>query len=140
MCYHYSLKLTPFSVIITGIVRIAVSYFPGEPMIDLALDLYWNNIHIGTAIICACLPTYRPVARATASFISSKLSSLRSKDQSDGSMAYAARDKYSRFDSGHSKQGSAIDSQKVSETHLPLSPLKSEYPKQSHLNHLDLNE
>jgi hypothetical protein len=54
-------------------------------MIDLAVDMFWNTIHVGTGIICACLPIYRPLGRACTSFFSSKLSSLRSKGPSEGS-------------------------------------------------------
>jgi uncharacterized membrane protein YgcG len=46
--------------IITGIVRIAVSYH--GPLV-LALDIYalWLNVHLGVAMISACLPTYKPL-------------------------------------------------------------------------------
>ncbi|MCJ1245437.1 hypothetical protein MMC30_002641 [Trapelia coarctata] len=56
-------------VIITGIVRIVVSYVPNVLLIDLILDAVWLNIHLGTAIICACLPTYRALfTRASLTF------------------------------------------------------------------------
>ncbi|KAL8925694.1 MAG: hypothetical protein Q9208_003377 [Pyrenodesmia sp. 3 TL-2023] len=48
-------------VIITGIVRIAIVYQPGRPDFDLTQGVIWLNVHLGTAIICACLPTYRPL-------------------------------------------------------------------------------
>ncbi|KAL8895946.1 MAG: hypothetical protein Q9207_007940 [Kuettlingeria erythrocarpa] len=48
-------------VIVTGIVRIAILYHPGETDFDLTQGDIWLNVHLGTAIICACLPTYRPL-------------------------------------------------------------------------------
>ncbi|MCJ1292806.1 hypothetical protein MMC34_004359 [Xylographa carneopallida] len=48
-------------VIITGIVRIIQCYEPGLSDINLIQDAIWLNIHLSTAIICACLPTYRPL-------------------------------------------------------------------------------
>ena len=29
--------------------------------VDFVKGILWSNIHLGTAIICACLPTYRPL-------------------------------------------------------------------------------
>ncbi|KAI4100440.1 MAG: hypothetical protein LQ339_005501 [Xanthoria mediterranea] len=48
-------------VIITSIVRLAVLYRPGEIDIDLTQGDIWLNVHLGTAIISACLPTFRPL-------------------------------------------------------------------------------
>lgn len=48
-------------VIITGIIRIAKVYKPGSADVDLTQGDIWLNVHLGTAIICACLPTYRPL-------------------------------------------------------------------------------
>lgn len=44
----------------TGIVRISVSY--KNPLV-LALDddALWLNVHLGVAVISACLPTYKPL-------------------------------------------------------------------------------
>ncbi|KAI4266745.1 MAG: hypothetical protein L6R38_008568 [Xanthoria sp. 2 TBL-2021] len=55
-----SLLLGSF-VIITGIVRMAVLYRPGKIDIDLTQGDIWLNVHLGTAIISACLPTFRPL-------------------------------------------------------------------------------
>ena len=67
------------SVIITGILRVALVYKPHfERGKCLSIDIYstleltngiviypkaelWTNIHIGTAIMCCCLPLYRPL-------------------------------------------------------------------------------
>ncbi|KAL8742730.1 MAG: hypothetical protein Q9184_008207 [Pyrenodesmia sp. 2 TL-2023] len=48
-------------VIITGIVRIAKVYQPSGTDVDLTQGDIWLNVHLGTTIICACLPTYRPL-------------------------------------------------------------------------------
>ena len=29
--------------------------------VNVVETILWSNIHLGTAIICACLPTYRPI-------------------------------------------------------------------------------
>ncbi|KAL8728556.1 MAG: hypothetical protein Q9166_005289 [cf. Caloplaca sp. 2 TL-2023] len=52
-------------VIITGIIRIAKVYKPGSADVDLTQGDIWLNVHLGTAIICACLPTYRPLVSRT---------------------------------------------------------------------------
>jgi hypothetical protein len=46
--------------IITGIVRIAVSY-QGPLAFALDIDALWLNVHLGVAMISACLPTYKPL-------------------------------------------------------------------------------
>ncbi|KAI4196369.1 MAG: hypothetical protein LQ346_003228 [Caloplaca aetnensis] len=67
-------------VIITGIVRIAKVYHPGETDFDLTQGDIWLNVHLGTAIICACLPTYRPlISRHSWSKMHSKRSGHSSK-------------------------------------------------------------
>ncbi|KAL8646997.1 MAG: hypothetical protein Q9226_006617 [Calogaya cf. arnoldii] len=55
-----SLSLGGF-VIITSVVRLAVLYRPDKIDIDLTQGNIWLNVHLGTAIICACLPTFRPL-------------------------------------------------------------------------------
>lgn len=68
------------SMCITDVVRIIVSYSPQGvysiyypnprnmarvyltfTTVNLVDRMIWNNIHLGTAILCACLPTYRPL-------------------------------------------------------------------------------
>ena len=39
--------------------------------------LIWSNLHLGFAIICACLPTYRPLLAKAAASASSLRSTLR---------------------------------------------------------------
>lgn len=48
-------------VVITGIVRLAALYRPGIVDFDLTIGDIWLNVHLGTAIISACLPAYRPL-------------------------------------------------------------------------------
>ena len=48
-------------VVITGIVRMATLYRPGIEDFDLTIGDIWLNVHLGTAIISACLPAYRPL-------------------------------------------------------------------------------
>ena len=48
-------------VVVTAIVRMAVLYRPNEPDFDLTQGDIWLNVHLGTAIISACLPTYKPL-------------------------------------------------------------------------------
>ncbi|KAH8700939.1 hypothetical protein BGW36DRAFT_406079 [Talaromyces proteolyticus] len=47
-------------VIITAIIRIAVSY--QDPIgLQVNKDALWMNVHVGIAIVSACLPTYKPL-------------------------------------------------------------------------------
>ena len=52
-------------VVITGIVRMATLYKPGIEDFDLTVGDIWLNVHLGTAIISACLPAYRPLVSRT---------------------------------------------------------------------------
>ncbi|KAL8800462.1 MAG: hypothetical protein Q9182_005174 [Xanthomendoza sp. 2 TL-2023] len=49
-------------IIITGIIRVIYGYAPSTSRIPsyTGADL-WSSIHIGMAIVCACLPTLRPL-------------------------------------------------------------------------------
>ncbi|KAF7587861.1 hypothetical protein BBP40_006630 [Aspergillus hancockii] len=47
-------------VIVTGAVRIAYIYKPGNQLLAPSLASLWSVINLGVAIICACLPIYRP--------------------------------------------------------------------------------
>ena len=58
-------------VIITGLLRVVYGYKPGSQNVAFAKAETWSAVHIGIAIVCACLPTYRPLfARAAATFSS----------------------------------------------------------------------
>ncbi|KAJ5248556.1 hypothetical protein N7468_000007 [Penicillium chermesinum] len=47
-------------VIVTGAVRIAYVYRPGDQLLSLAQASLWSVINLGVAILCSCLPIYRP--------------------------------------------------------------------------------
>ncbi|MCJ1315866.1 hypothetical protein MMC15_001186, partial [Xylographa vitiligo] len=82
-------------VIITGIVRIIQCYEPGLSDINLIQDAIWLNIHLSTAIICACLPTYRPLLTSSLS----ALSSLR-KSYASSAGSKSAPSKKEKFSHG----------------------------------------
>ncbi|MCJ1459112.1 hypothetical protein MMC28_009489 [Mycoblastus sanguinarius] len=46
---------------LVGIIRMAVLYRAGSEQIDGFKDVIWGIVENGLAIICACLPTYRPL-------------------------------------------------------------------------------
>ncbi|KAL9587060.1 MAG: hypothetical protein Q9212_000512 [Teloschistes hypoglaucus] len=56
-------------VIITGIIRTIKVYQPSGNDVDLTQGDIWLNVHLGTAIICACLPTYRSLVSRTSSIM-----------------------------------------------------------------------
>lgn len=58
-------------VVITGIIRMSIIYRPDEPEFDLTQGDIWLNVHIGTVIISACLPTYRPLISRSSQLLSS---------------------------------------------------------------------
>ncbi|KAL6712982.1 hypothetical protein ACLMJK_009378 [Lecanora helva] len=66
-------------VVITNIVRLIKSYDPVTNSDIVWEDLLWFNIHAGTAIVCACLPTYKPLIRKVSTVISQRSQSSRTK-------------------------------------------------------------
>ncbi|CZT44361.1 related to integral membrane protein [Rhynchosporium secalis] len=58
-------------VILTGLVRVITGYKPGSQNVAFLRAELWSAIHVCTAIICACLPTLRPVIKLTSATISS---------------------------------------------------------------------
>lgn len=70
-------------VIITGIIRMAKVYKPGSADVDLTQGQIWLNVHLGTAILCACLPTYRPLVSRTQWPSFGTFGSHRKPDDSD---------------------------------------------------------
>ncbi|KAF7869961.1 hypothetical protein EAF04_004745 [Stromatinia cepivora] len=55
-------------VIVTGIVRVVLGYAPGSQNVDFPRAELWSAVHVGMAIVCACLPNFRPLLnRITAS-------------------------------------------------------------------------
>ncbi|KAI0190173.1 hypothetical protein EV127DRAFT_495319 [Xylaria flabelliformis] len=56
-------------VIVTNILRIYYSYQPDAQYITFTNSEIWTNVHITTAILCACLPTYKPLRAKVAGMI-----------------------------------------------------------------------
>ncbi|KAI1262867.1 hypothetical protein F5Y18DRAFT_396519 [Xylariaceae sp. FL1019] len=56
-------------VVISGIVKVVLSYVPGNREPDFSKTEVWTTVHIGTGILCACLPVCWPlfirIARAS---------------------------------------------------------------------------
>ncbi|KAL8803736.1 MAG: hypothetical protein Q9182_003011 [Xanthomendoza sp. 2 TL-2023] len=57
-------------VVITNIIRMSIIYRPTEPEFDLTEGNIWLNVHFGTAIISACLPTYKPLISRSVRMVS----------------------------------------------------------------------
>ena len=68
-------------VVITGIIRMSIIYHPNEPDFDLTQGDIWLNVHIGTVIISACLPTYRPLISRSSQLLSGLYSNQGSHNQ-----------------------------------------------------------
>jgi len=75
-CFLSLIFLLGGFAIVTGIVRIAVSYSPGNQNVDLVQDIFWLNIHLGVVIICACLPICGPLISEGVSIISSNITTF----------------------------------------------------------------
>lgn len=66
------------SVIITGILRVIYGYVPGSRVPSYSQAELWSSVHIGMAIICACLPPLRPLfSRVWLSSVKAHYNSLR---------------------------------------------------------------
>ena len=65
-----------------------------DQIIDWAGDMFWVDIHLGVALLCASLPTYRPLVRAGAAFISNTVLSYGSRS---GSVALTSTKGYAPF-------------------------------------------
>ncbi|KAH6706285.1 hypothetical protein BKA61DRAFT_580541 [Leptodontidium sp. MPI-SDFR-AT-0119] len=71
-------------VIVTGLVRVILGYRPGSQNVAFARAELWSAVHIGIAIVCACLPTLRPLikrASTTAASLKRKYGSSSSSGQ-----------------------------------------------------------
>ncbi|KAL8842385.1 MAG: hypothetical protein Q9176_002774 [Flavoplaca citrina] len=100
-------------VILTSIVRMAVLYRPDQVDIDLTQGNIWLNVHLGTAVICACLPTFRPL-------IARRSESRQSPNYRKGSYAInqptalsASRNRAHGAPWGDSSEGIIMNSQNV---------------------------
>ena len=56
--------------VFANIIRQPRAYIPNSPLLDLCQDTIWMNIYLGVGVICACLPTYRPLMVKTAEIVS----------------------------------------------------------------------
>ncbi|KAL8669457.1 MAG: hypothetical protein Q9168_005953 [Polycauliona sp. 1 TL-2023] len=106
-----SLSLGGF-VVLTSIVRMAVLYRPGKVDIDLTQGDIWLNVHLGTAIISACLPTFRPL-------ISGRSNSRQGTGSQKGSHAVnhstvhsSSKSRMHGADWGDSREGIIMDPQR----------------------------
>ncbi|KAF7879092.1 hypothetical protein EAF04_000292 [Stromatinia cepivora] len=59
-------------IIFTGILRAKYSYIPNSIHVDEYGVELWSFIHCGTAVLCACLPTYRPLGRVFTTCLSQR--------------------------------------------------------------------
>ncbi|MCJ1246023.1 hypothetical protein MMC30_003227 [Trapelia coarctata] len=97
-----------FSVIITGTLRVIYGYVPGSRLPSYGLAELWSAVHIGTAIICACLPPLRPLFfRASASKPSNGFSSARRRYYSI--QDWAAKGVGSTGESNGSRNGNTVE-------------------------------
>ncbi|OCL10365.1 hypothetical protein AOQ84DRAFT_362473 [Glonium stellatum] len=62
----YGIFLLGGFAVITNIVRLKFIYQPHSEYVNFANAEIWTNIHVCTSIICACLPTLRPLLTAMA--------------------------------------------------------------------------
>ncbi|KAL8998426.1 MAG: hypothetical protein Q9188_006111, partial [Gyalolechia gomerana] len=51
-------------VLFTGVIRIILVYKPHSQYVSFTQCILWMQLHLATAIICACLPIYRPLVGA----------------------------------------------------------------------------
>ncbi|KAF7513473.1 hypothetical protein GJ744_008767 [Endocarpon pusillum] len=80
-------------VIVTGGLRVAYAYDPGSMIVAFTGAELWTSCHLGTSVICACLPTYRPLLARIAAMATSlhERYSYRSwRSRSTGSLHSAA--------------------------------------------------
>jgi hypothetical protein len=54
-------------------------------IVEMILEVLWLNAHAGTAIICACLPTYGPLFSQVIFSLSNKLRKYYTSSQEPGS-------------------------------------------------------
>jgi hypothetical protein len=74
----------PPSVILSGIVKVILSYAPGNREPSFSRTTVWTAVHIGTGIVCACLPVCWPlfvrVVKLTQRRCATALSTLSNRD------------------------------------------------------------
>ncbi|KAL2141946.1 hypothetical protein VTI28DRAFT_1781 [Corynascus sepedonium] len=56
--------------IITNILRVAYQYQPNGKYVNFGRAEMWLNIHAAVTILCACMPTYKPLRDLAGKFVS----------------------------------------------------------------------
>jgi hypothetical protein len=92
------------SVIITGLLRVIYGYKPGSQNVAFSKAELWSGVHVGIAIVCACLPTLRPLFFRTAASASSfwhrgRFTSSKSSSDRDVKSKHAPSNALSTFNS-----------------------------------------
>jgi hypothetical protein len=59
--YASGIFLLGVFAIVTNILRVAFSYRPNTEFLDIREIEFWTNIHIVAAVLCACLPVFKPI-------------------------------------------------------------------------------
>lgn len=92
------------SVIVTGIIRVDYGYAPSSSRIPsyTGADL-WSSIHIGMAIVCACLPTLRPLVTRTGVFASAYASVRQRYYSSRGNRSQSEDDTLPSLSKNHGR-------------------------------------
>ena len=72
----------------------AIIYRPTKPDFDLTQGDIWLNVHIGTVIISACLPTYRPLVSRASQILHGTLSTVSSPGGTYKNNTYSTEDTY----------------------------------------------
>lgn len=113
---------SPFSTIITGLVRVILAYPKGSRVPSYSNTEVWTTVHTGMSIVCASLPIFRPlVKRILGSSFMTKISSLLSiyrKEETHPSKesSFSARD-------GHVHVGRKYEDDGRMDLRLPTIPI-----------------
>ncbi|TVY37562.1 Satratoxin biosynthesis SC1 cluster protein [Lachnellula occidentalis] len=108
-------------VIVTGLLRVVLGYKPGSQNVAFPKAELWSAVHIGIAIVCACLPTLRPLlnrATASVSALSHRMKGTRSSTNG------ASGDYTGSSNAGSNNRGKAEDLalKNVSSANSPTDP------------------
>lgn len=90
-------------VVVTCILRIVYSYNPKSPAIvsDFSRAILWVEIEIGTAFVCACLPTLMPIITPILGYTRSWYHSITKNTAKSGNISSFGESRlYNRFDDG----------------------------------------
>lgn len=76
-------------------------------IVELVLDVLWYNIHTGTMIICACLPSYRPLLTKSIAVVTSSIQKYSLPSAKAGSGANSSRSRNKKMENNVSGPFSA---------------------------------